>query len=125
MKDLVDLGALEFVACLVGNEPGGDGNDGVVHQQIVFLQGGAGFHDVYDDVGKPQNGGNLNGSVQVDDVDIPTLGAVVILGDVGEFRRHAQGAPGIIPESCLGGHGHAALAQIQIQQFVNNTIPPT
>ena len=40
-KDFVDCVALEFVAGLIGNQPGGDGHDGFVDQQVALKFEGA------------------------------------------------------------------------------------
>ena len=46
----------------------------VNHLQAVFPEGGARLHDVHDDVREAQDGGQLNGTVQLDDVDVPAHG---------------------------------------------------
>ena len=45
-QERVDRRFLESESGFVGDEPGGDGSDLLPDIQIVFLQGGAGFHDV-------------------------------------------------------------------------------
>ena len=57
--------------------------------------------------------------MEPDDVDVPAAGAVIGLGDVGELGGHPQGAVGVVPEAVLGGHAHAALAHVQVQQLID------
>ena len=52
---------LEFIAHLVGDQPGGDGHDGRFWLQIVFQQGLAGFYNIYDHVAEAQNRGDFDG----------------------------------------------------------------
>ncbi|CAN4036517.1 hypothetical protein KMBAHK_KMBAHK_07930, partial [Dysosmobacter welbionis] len=54
-------------------------------------QGGARLHDVHNHIREAQDGGQLNGAVQLDDVDVSALGGVVPLGDIPEFGGHPQG----------------------------------
>ena len=87
---------LELVAGLIGNEPGRDGHELGDHPQAVLPQGGAGLHDIHNDIGKAQNGGQLNGAIQLDDIDIPPDGRIVALCNVDEFGRHPHRAAGVI-----------------------------
>ena len=117
--DVFHLGPLELESGFIGNESGGNGDDGFLHFQIIFFQGRAGLHDVHDDVGQAQDGGDLDGAVQFDDVDLPAKGGVVFGGDVDELGGHPEGALTVVVEILGTGHCHAAFAQAQIQQFVN------
>ena len=86
---LVDLGddaldrlALEFEVCLVGNESGADGQHVLNDRKVVFHQRLARFDDIDDDVGKTQDGCDLDRAVQVNDINVTPLGGVVPTGDV-------------------------------------------
>ena len=110
---------LELVAGPVGDEAGRDGHELRQHLQVVLPQGGAGLHNVHDHVGEAQDGGQLDGAVQLDDVDVPALGGVVPLGDVHELGGHPQG-PALVLLKILGpGHAHAAPAQARVQQLIH------
>ena len=52
---------LECIAHPVGDEPGGDGHNGLPGLQAVLQQGLAGLYDVHNHVAEAKNGGDLNG----------------------------------------------------------------
>ena len=87
--------------------------------QVVFQQSFAGLHNVHDHVGQAGEGGQLNGAVQLDDVDLPAAGGIVGLGDVGELGGHPQGPGAGVPEVFGARHAHAAFADVQVQQLVD------
>ena len=89
--DSFDLRGLEAEGGLVADEARRDGEDGLFDLQIIFHQRFSSLHDVYDDIGEPQDGGDLNGAVEVDDVDLAALVGVVPSRDVGEFGGDLQG----------------------------------
>ena len=109
----------ELVAGLIGNEPGRDGHELRDHFQAVFPEGGARLHDVHDDVREAQDGGQLNGAVQLDDVDVPAHGRVIAFCNVDELGRHPHRAAGVILVIRRGGHAHPAFAQAGVQQLVD------
>ena len=110
---------LELVAGPVGDEAGRDGHELRQHLQIVLPQGGARLHDVHNHIGEAQDGGQLNGAVQLDDVDVPALGGVVPLGDIPEFGGHPQGPALVLGKVFRPGHAHAAPAQARVQQLIH------
>ena len=75
--DAVDRRALELKACLVGNQPRGNGHDGVKHLQVVFTQGGSGFYDVYDHIGQAEDRGDFDGAVEMNDINVPPFALVI------------------------------------------------
>ena len=119
VPDGADFAVLELIACHVGNEPGTDGYDGLMHRQIVLFQGRARLHDIHNHMAQPQNGSQFNGAVQVDDVDVPALGSVVVPGNVGKFGGNLQGFPHRIPEILFPRHRHPAHAHAEVEKLVN------
>ena len=115
----VHLPVLELVAGLVGDEPSRDGHELGDHLQAVLPQGGAGLHDVHNDIRKPKDGCQLNGAVQLDDIDIPPHGGVVALCNVDELGGHPHRAAGVVPVARRGGYAHPAAAKAGVQQLVH------
>ena len=110
---------LELVAGLIGDEAGRDGHELRYHPQAVLPQGGARLHDVHDDVRQAQNGGQLDGAVELDDVDVPPDGCIVALGDVDEFGGHPHRAAGVVLIVGRCGDAHPAPAEAGVQQLVD------
>ena len=86
---------------------------------MVLQQGLARLHNVHDHIGQAQDGGQLDGTVELDDIDVPGAGIVIFRGDVGELGGHPQLPVGIVIKVLGPGHAHAALAHLQVQQFVH------
>ena len=86
---------------------------------MVFQQGLARLYNVHNHVGQAQDGSQLDGAVELDDVDVAGLGRVVLCRDVGEFGGHPEGSAGRVVEVFWPGHAHTAPADAQIQQLVH------
>ena len=54
----------------------------------------------------------------MNNIDIPSHRCVIIPGNTGELCRNPQCPVHIIPESGRSSYRHAALAHVQVQQFV-------
>ena len=70
---------------LVGNEPRADGENVLVHFQVVLPERGPGLHNVHNDIGEAQDGGNFNGAVELDNVNVPALSRVIIPCYINKF----------------------------------------
>ena len=110
---------LKLVAHPVANETRADGHHGLQHRQIVLPQGISRLHDIHDHIGKPQNGCNLDGAVQVNNVNVSAGLLVVLSRNVREFGRHPEGALLIIVEILGPCHTHPTLADAEVQQLIN------
>ncbi len=87
--------------------------------QVVLPERGPRLHDIHDDIRQTQDGRQLDGALEGDDVDVPAPSGVKVSRDPAEFRSHAQRPPRCIAVVPPARHGHAAAAHAQVQKLVD------
>ena len=87
--------------------------------EVVFLERLAGLHHVQNHVRKPQDGRELDGAVELDDLDLPVDRRVVVPRHLGVFCRDAQRAVPVFDVAVPGRHAQAAPTDLEVHEFIH------
>jgi len=86
--------------------------------EVVFLKRLAGLHHVQNHVREPQDGRELDGAVELDDLDLPVDRRVVVARHFGVLGRDAQRPVPVFDVAVPGRHAQAALADLEVHELV-------
>src|SRR5918998_2025163 len=108
------LRVAEAVGAAVGDETGGGVRDLVENDEVVLAQGGAGRGEVHDALGEADEGGELDGAVELDDLRLSAQRLEVAPGGIWELGRHphdlrvGDGSLYFLGSTLRRGQDHAA-----------------
>src|SRR5699024_7125952 len=116
------LFVLEFIPRLVGDEPRGNGQEARYQTKVVMIQDRRGLHDGHEHVREHEDGRQLDGAVELDDVDGPPALRVLAARDAGELGGHAQRGAHRRAPALRTRHAHGAAADAPDQPRISG--PP-
>ena len=125
--DVVDLGGAQLVRDRVGDQARGRGEDLLAHDEAVLAQRRAGRGEVDDPLGQAGERRELDGALDLDDLDLAAGALEVARRDprvLGRDPHHAEPAQRLVgpvlPRD--GGHDHHARPEPEVEQLVDRAL---